>query len=144
MSFVKLSFQPLFLQSFPYLFLFSPVTQMLGFWYCFFKLGFLSASGKKICQPGQERWVWSQGAEDTLGEEMATHSNILAWEIPWMVEPGGLHNPMGCKELDTPEHTHITPSSTKLRSLSFHSFIYNLFNFVSFYYSERLISISLS
>ena len=33
---------------------------------------------------------------------MATHSNILAWEIPWTEEPGGLRS-MGCKELDTTE-----------------------------------------
>ena len=34
--------------------------------------------------------VLSLGQEDPLGEEMATHSNILAWEIPWTEEPGGL------------------------------------------------------
>ena len=34
--------------------------------------------------------VLSLGQEDPLGEEMATHSNILAWEIPWSKEPGGL------------------------------------------------------
>ena len=38
----------------------------------------------------QEMWVQSLGQEDPLGEEMATHSNILAWEIPWAREPGGL------------------------------------------------------
>ena len=32
----------------------------------------------------------SLGWEDLLGEEMATHSNILVWKIPWMEEPGGL------------------------------------------------------
>ena len=30
------------------------------------------------------------GQEDPLEKEMATHSSILAWEIPWMQEPGGL------------------------------------------------------
>ena len=30
------------------------------------------------------------GCEDPLEKEMATHSNILAWKIPWMEEPGGL------------------------------------------------------
>ena len=34
--------------------------------------------------------VWSLGWEDTLEKEMATHSSILAWEIPWTEEPGGL------------------------------------------------------
>ena len=31
------------------------------------------------------------GQEDPLEEEMATHSSILAWEVPWTKEPGGLH-----------------------------------------------------
>ena len=39
----------------------------------------------------QERWVRSLGQEDPLEKEMATHSSILAWEIPWTEEPGGLH-----------------------------------------------------
>ena len=34
--------------------------------------------------------VWSLGWEVPLEEEMATHSSILAWEIPWTEEPGGL------------------------------------------------------
>jgi len=38
----------------------------------------------------QETWVRSQGWEDLLEEEMATHSSILAWRIPWSEEPGGL------------------------------------------------------
>ena len=36
----------------------------------------------------QENWVWSLGWEDPLEKGMATHSSILAWEIPWMEEPG--------------------------------------------------------
>ena len=38
----------------------------------------------------QETWVQSLGQEDSLEKEMATHSSILAWEIPWTKEPGGL------------------------------------------------------
>ena len=38
----------------------------------------------------QETWVWFLGWEDPLEKEMATHSRILAWEIPWTEEPGGL------------------------------------------------------
>ena len=38
----------------------------------------------------QEVWVRSLGQEDPLEKEMATHSSILAWEIPWTEEPGGL------------------------------------------------------
>ena len=37
-------------------------------------------------------WVRSLGWEDPLEKEMATHSSILAWEIPWTEEPGGLHS----------------------------------------------------
>ena len=41
--------------------------------------------------PGmQETQVGSLGWEDPLEKEMATHSNILAWKIPWTEEPGGL------------------------------------------------------
>ena len=37
----------------------------------------------------QKSQIWSLGWEDPLGKEMATHSNILAWRIPWTEEPGG-------------------------------------------------------
>ena len=38
----------------------------------------------------QETWVWPLGQEDPLEKEMATHSSILAWKIPWTGEPGSL------------------------------------------------------
>ena len=50
----------------------------------------------------QETWVPSLGGEDPLKKEMATHSCILAWEIPWTEEPRG-YSPWGCKELDMTE-----------------------------------------
>ena len=40
----------------------------------------------------QETQVQSLSREDPLEEEMATHSNILAWRIPWTEEPGGLQS----------------------------------------------------
>ena len=40
----------------------------------------------------QETQVWSLGREDPLEKEMATHSGILAWRIPWMEEPGRLQS----------------------------------------------------
>ena len=40
----------------------------------------------------QETWVRSLGWEDPLEKEMATHSSILAWKIPWTEEPGGLQS----------------------------------------------------
>ena len=38
----------------------------------------------------QETWVRSLGREDPLEKEMASHSSILAWKIPWTEEPGRL------------------------------------------------------
>ena len=40
----------------------------------------------------RETQVWSLGQEDPLEKEMATHSSILAWRIPWIEEPGGLQS----------------------------------------------------
>ena len=40
----------------------------------------------------RETWVQSLGWEDPLEEEMATHSSILAWKIPWTEEPGRLQS----------------------------------------------------
>ena len=39
-----------------------------------------------------ETWVWSLGEEDPLEKETATHSIILAWEIPWTEEAGRLQS----------------------------------------------------
>ena len=50
----------------------------------------------------QETWVWSLGQEDPLEKEMAAHSSVLAWEIPWTEEPGCLKS-MGSQELDMTE-----------------------------------------
>ena len=40
----------------------------------------------------QETQVWFPGQEDALEKEMATHSSILAWRIPWTEESGGLQS----------------------------------------------------
>ena len=55
----------------------------------------------------QETWVQSLDQEDPLEEEMATHSSVLAWRIPWTEEPGGLQS-MGWQsqtQLSTAVHT---------------------------------------
>ena len=44
----------------------------------------------RVRLPVQETWVPPLGQEDPLEREMATHSSILAWRIPWTEEPGGL------------------------------------------------------
>ena len=49
-------------------------------------------------QQTQETRVRSLGWENPLEEEMATYSGILAWEIPWTEEPGGLQ-PMGSQRV---------------------------------------------
>ena len=48
------------------------------------------------------------GTEDSLEKEMATHSSILAWRIPWTGEPGGLQSIWGCKESYSTEHSTCT------------------------------------
>ena len=50
----------------------------------------------------QETQIWFLGQEDPLQEEMATHSSILAWRIPWTGSLAG-YSPWGHKELDMPE-----------------------------------------
>ena len=53
----------------------------------------------------QEMWVQFLGQEEPLEQEMATHSNILAWKFSWTRSLAG-YSPWGCKESDTTEHTH--------------------------------------
>ena len=48
----------------------------------------------------EEAGPQSLGREDPLEKEMATHSSILVWKIPWTEEPGGLQS-MGSQESDT-------------------------------------------
>ena len=66
----------------------------------------------------QEAQVRSLGEEDPLQKEMATHSNILEWRIPWAEEPGSLHSPRGLKESDRTEQLsfplHINIFKSKL------------------------------
>ena len=53
---------------------------------------FLVAQMVKSVPAMQETWVQSLGWEDPLEEEMAIHSSILVWKIPWMEEPGRLQS----------------------------------------------------
>ena len=52
-------------------------------------MGFPGGSVVKNLPAKQEMQVRSLGQEEPLEEEMATHSSVLAWEIPWTEEPGG-------------------------------------------------------
>ena len=53
-----------------------------------------------------ETWVRSLGRKDPLENEMATHSSVLAWKIPWMGRLGGLQS-TGRKQSDTTERLHL-------------------------------------
>ena len=86
--------------------------------------------GPSVAQPAmRETWVWSLGQEDPLKKEMATHSIILAWEIPWTEEPGGPQS-KGLQRVGhnwaTNTHTtngHMAPGSCEgvYRALSWHA-----------------------
>jgi len=52
------------------------------------------------CPILHETQVQSLDGEDPLEKEMAAHSSILVWKIPWTEEAGG-YSPRGCKESDT-------------------------------------------
>ena len=55
-------------------------------------MGFPAGSVVKNVATMQETWIRSLGQEDLQEKEMATHSSILAWEVPWTGEPGGLQS----------------------------------------------------
>ena len=59
---------------------------------CMYTRASLVAQMVKNLTAVQETWVRSLGWEDPLEKEMATHSSILAWRIPWTGEPGGLQS----------------------------------------------------
>ena len=56
----------------------------------------------------QEMWVRSLGQEDPMEEEMATDSSILAWEIPWTEEPGGVQSMASQSRTWLSKRTHTT------------------------------------
>ena len=74
----------------------------------------------------QESEFQSLGQEDSPEEGMATHSSILAWEIPWTEEPGGLHTVHGVAKTQLSDYTYTTtlwiPHSIHLLLLSIHPF----------------------
>ena len=82
-------------------------------------LGFTGASVVKKTQ------VLSLGQEDSLEQEMATHSSILAWEISWTEEPGGLQS-MGSQKSQT-QLSNSTAITTNKEALFFKSLILKVF-----------------
>ena len=67
------------------------------------KVASLLAQRVKDLPAMRETRIRSLGREDTLEEEMSTHSSILAWRIPWMEKRGAGYSLWGHKELDTTE-----------------------------------------
>ena len=74
--------------------------------------------------PGtQEAWVRYLGGENPLEEEMAAHSNILTWKIPWTEEPGGLQS-MGSQRVwhdQACTHTYTQSHNMSAQSIYGHS-----------------------
>ena len=68
---------------------------------------FLVAQTVKRLSTMRETWVRSLGREDSLEQEMATHSSTLAWKIQWMEELGARYCPWGRKESGTTERLHF-------------------------------------
>ena len=72
----------------------------------------------------QETWVQSLGREYPLDKEMATHSNTLAWKIPWMEEAGRLQS-MGSQRVATERlHFNLCERESKIRLGSFFLFFF--------------------
>ena len=81
--------------------------------------GLPSGSVVKNQPAKQETQVRSLGWEDPLEEEMATNSSILAWEIPWTEEPGGLQF-VGSRRVrhdlvTAPTHMHTTTGRGEMK-----------------------------
>ena len=66
----------------------TPTPVYLQVWF----LAYLIAQSVKNLPVMHETWVRFLGQEAPLEKEMATHSSILAWKIPWTDEPGGLQS----------------------------------------------------
>ena len=76
------------------------LTQLLLFFHYAHYLSWASLVAQTVKHPTamQETRVRSLGQEDPLEKEMAAHSSILAWKIPWTEEAGGLYSPWGHKK----------------------------------------------
>ena len=68
-------------------------------WHMVLPLGLPQGLRRKNSPATQEMWAWSPGWEDPLGKKIATHSSILAWEIPWTEEEPGRLQSMGLQRV---------------------------------------------
>ena len=73
----------------------------------------------------RESQVQSLGREDPLEEEMATHSSVLAWRIPWTKDPGRLQSTSG-KEMDTTERPTLSRLKLQNDNANFSTKFYDI------------------
>ena len=79
-------------------------------------MGFPGGLDDKESARNVEPQVWYLTLEDSLEKEMATHSSILDWEIPWMEEPGRLQS-IGWQRVRHPERLHFFPQKTDVKTV---------------------------
>ena len=93
-------------------------------------------------QEMQEMWIWSLGWEDPLEKEMATHSSIPAWEIPWTEEPGGLQSTEAQRVGDdwACTHTRVRGGDASSKNLKSTGFYWLTFWLLSSYISAIFIT----
>ena len=91
----------------------------------------------------QETQVQFLGQEEPLEEATTTHSIILAWEIPWTEEPGGLHSPLGHKESDTTYNwawMHITSYCNTFCVFIIIYLVYLLYSFLEYIFLSNSLN----
>ena len=93
-------------------------------------------------QETQEMRVWSLGQKNPLEKEIATHSSIVTWEIPWVEEPAG-YSPWGCKRVRLSHWMYIYGCKRWTRlfliGIVFHFHLgYNYFYKVSYHFNHNL------
>ena len=103
-----------------------------------------SLVGQRLkCLPAMwETWVQFLGQEDPLEKEMATHSSILTWRIPWTEEPGGLQS-MGSQRVGH-EHSFVCLLAISISSsvqCFFMSFLYFLIVLLLWSFESSLYSL---
>ena len=87
----------------------------------------------------QKAWVQSLGWKDPQETEMATHSNILAWEIPWTEEPERLHKIHGASHSQTQLSDSTTTTTTTTTTtriyvcIHTHTFFFRFFFLIGYY-----------
>ena len=107
---------------------------------------FLFTNGKEFtwqCRKCEMRFQ-SMGQENPLEEEVATHSSILAWKMPWVEEPGRLQS-MGLWRVGhywETKHTHIWEKNSPGKSQL--EFCVNSINWIRFFFKEIFLEVPLS